>query len=341
MPLSALFQLNFCVPSLYLTQAEIPNNDFSTYDQIDAVVNSPRLGDIRTSLNAFTPFGWDPMNDGTIGNASSNSSSNATTRANADQWRLFNLIWNLCAPYSAPAGGTTNPLAQMYNSAGTAVGYGPNLTSPTTALADFNANNQLSLTKSMGKVFLGTVPLSSLLAATPTLIGFSSVVTGSSSSGLLLTTATANLLNLFLGNTVTFTNTGGALPGNILATSVYYVIPISSTTFKIATSFANALSGSSVAYSSDGTGTTTAYLQLTSSVEGEYAHAQLAAEVGAHTHPPLTPSSSFVTASTGSSNGVTGSIVTTHFDATTGLNADGSPFNVTQPGTFMNIFIKY
>ncbi|HEY2811772.1 MAG TPA: hypothetical protein VGJ00_10350 [Rhabdochlamydiaceae bacterium] len=329
LPLNVACGINFTNPSIYLTQnAIIPANNFTTYDQVDAIINSPRTGDIRTSLNSFYYFGWLPMNDGTIGN----SSSNGTARANNDTWQLYNLIWNACAPFSASGAGTTNPLAQMYTSTGTPVGYGPNITSPTTAYADFNAGNQLTLTAAMGSVILGTVPLATLLAATPTLIGYKSVVTASSSGGVLFTTSASNLLNLFTGNTVTFTSTTSLV--NVAANTIYYIIPVTTTTFHIATSFANALAGTAVSYTGAETGTVTAYLQQTASYEGEYAHTQLLAELATHDHGYTHTITNLLAPNTGA----TGPVTTTN--AVTDPAGSSTPFNVTQPGTFYNMFIK-
>ena len=332
LPTNTPFSINFAKPSIYLSQI-IPTNNFQTYDQIDAIINSPRTGDLRISINSFYYFGWVPMNDGTIGN----SSSNATARNNNDTWQLYNLIWNLCAPYSASGAGTTNPLAQMYTSTGTPVGYGANISVPTTAYGDFNANHQLSLTSTMGSVLIGTVPLSALLAATPTLTGYTSIVTASSSTGLLFTTATANILNSFLGNTITFTGTAALV--NVSANIIYYMIPITSTTFKIATTFANAIAGSVVSYTGAETGTVTTYLQQTASFEGEYAHTQLSSELAAHNHTPL--SGNFVTdVAFNNETAAGGNKSYVGISATTNTVGSSTPFNITQPGVFYNIFIK-
>lgn len=67
MPLNAVCNLNFTKPSLYLSENQAPINDFKTYDQIDPIINGNRTGDIRFSLNNFTPFGWTAANDGVIG----------------------------------------------------------------------------------------------------------------------------------------------------------------------------------------------------------------------------------------------------------------------------------
>lgn len=329
MPLNLDCSINFTRPSLYLAQTS-PTNAFLTYDQVDSVISSARTGDIRTSVNSFQPFGWVVMNDGTIGNAS----SNATARANIDTFPIFSVLWSLAKPYVS---GTSNPICQMFNSSGTAVTYGAS------AIADYNANNKLALTKMMGKVFLGTVPLANLLAATPTVLGWSSVVTDSSSAGtLLLTTSASNLLSMFKGQPVTFKNTGGALNGSLVANAVYYLSPASSTTFVVSTTFANAMAGTYVAYGSAGSGTTTAYLQATGSTEGEYAHLQLGAEVGQHQHPLISPTQTGqAVISTFSLGGATTALTPT-IPATvfTDFNAAPVAGNVTQPGVFYNIFIK-
>lgn len=52
-------------------------------------------------------------------------------------------------------------------------------------------------------------------------------------------------------------NSGGGLPGALAAATDYWVIKVSSSTFKLATSLANALDGTGINISSDGTGTQT------------------------------------------------------------------------------------
>lgn len=129
MPLNLPCSINFTKPSIYLSSS-IPTNNFQTYDQIDAIINSPRTGDIRTSLNSFSPYGWVPANDGTIGS----SASAATTRANTDTWQLYNLLWNAVSNTYAPVSG----------------GRGAN------AYADFSANKTITLTQTLSRV-IGSV----------------------------------------------------------------------------------------------------------------------------------------------------------------------------------------
>lgn len=81
----------------------------------------------------------------------------------------------------------------------------------------------------------------------------SNTFTASSSSGLLLTYA--NDWQNF--TKVRFTNSGGALPTGLSLNTDYWLVRQSATTAKVATSFANAIAGTVVAYTDDGTGTHT------------------------------------------------------------------------------------
>lgn len=81
----------------------------------------------------------------------------------------------------------------------------------------------------------------------------SNTFTASSSSGLLLT-YTNDFKNL---TRVRFTNSGGALPTGLSAGTTYWLVRVSSTTARVATSYANALAGTVVAYTDAGTGTHT------------------------------------------------------------------------------------
>lgn len=320
MPLNTQCNINFTKPSIYLTN-NVPTNSFATYDEIDAIINSPRTGDIRTSLNTFYYFGWVPMNNGTIGNAS----SNATSRANADTWQLFNLIWTAFSIYN---NGTTNTLAQMVSSAGSNVAYGAS------AIADFNANKAITLSPTMGRVILGAVPVD----ARPQTWGTS--YTASSSGGLLLTTTTN--VSFFNGLPIYFQNIGGTFPTGIDGTHIYYVANFNGTNaFNVATSFDNAMAGTVIAYTNSGTPTNNVFGIQAGTSEGEYAHTQLVNELAQHQHNPLAPMTNFwgdgTTNTTQGGAGVIGRANTT--GNVTNLSAQVG-FNITQPGVFMNIFMK-
>lgn len=318
---TGICNLNFTLPSIYLSSTlnDIPTNSFSTYDQIDTIINSSRTGDVRTSLNQFYPYGWVPMNNGTIGNAS----SNATSRANVDTWPLFDLLWTQFAPYNSS---TTNLLAQMVSSGGSNVAYGAS------AIADFNANKALTLTQTMGKVILGTVPSSIILQT-----AYYSSMTVSNSAGNLLITGINNT-GFFNGMPIYFlVGSGGILPTGLSLNTIYYVSGFSSgpSTFFVSTTFANALAGTVIAYTDSGTPTYSVISALPGSFEGEYAHTQLTAELAQHLHSVDSFTMTGTTLSPGASNATTG-------PGTFNTNNTGSstPFNVTQPGVFFNLFMK-
>ena len=412
MPTSQICNINFTLPSIYLG-TDIPNNSFKTYDQIDAIINSPRTGDIRLSMNAFNPFGWVAMNGGTIGNNLSGAGGavKATARNAQDTWQLFNLLWQAFKLFNV---GTANLLAQMYDFQGNAVTYGA------TAYADFSGNKCMQLTNSMGQVLLGTVPLANLIAPYQSVFTATQVLTNtvtcSNSGGLLLATSTTaqtyilgqqikftdaaglpggitqnvtyyalsgpslgtfyiatslanaqsenvlayvssgtanrvvvsvslllsstNALNVYFGSPVTFSTTG-SLPTGLSTNVVYYLAPINNQLVCVATSYYNAISGNYIAYASAGTATNTLSLFYQGSIEGESNHTQLAAELAYHVHSPLSPALGFfvddiVSApKTGPNEGVSSKI-----NATTAPTGSSVPFNIRQPGIFVNMYMK-
>jgi len=95
----------------------------------------------------------------------------------------------------------------------------------------------------------------------------SNTFTASSSSGLLLTyTNDFNTLTK-----VRFTNSGGALPTGLSAGTDYYLVRVSATTARVATSLANAIAGTVVAFTDAGTGTHTLMIHTRSSGVGNQA----------------------------------------------------------------------
>ena len=128
-PTSATFEVEFILPAIYLG-ATNSNFDFHTIDQVNAITNSPRTGDIRMSLNNFNQYGWLAMRDGTIGN----QGSLATERGAADTFQLYSLIWNTFK-------GANEAFAPM---SGGAYGADP--------VTDFVANRTLTLTKTAGRM---------------------------------------------------------------------------------------------------------------------------------------------------------------------------------------------
>jgi hypothetical protein len=127
-PLDATCTTDFTKPSAYLGNIS-PDEDYHTYDQIDALINTPRTGFITQGYQSPFIGGWILMNDGSIGNAS----SLATNRANIDTFPLFNLLYNNVIDTWAPvSGGRTGD-----------------------AIADFTAGKTMTLPNQLGRV-LGT-----------------------------------------------------------------------------------------------------------------------------------------------------------------------------------------
>jgi hypothetical protein len=145
MPLNSLCDVLFTKPKLYLGTLS-QTSEFEDYDEINSINSTPRCGDVRTSLGSSAPSGWVAMNDGSIGNVS----SNATTRNNADTFQLFKTIWD----------GVSNTYAPTQDSTGTPTARGA------TALADFIANKRLVLPRSLGRALAGAGNGSGLTATT-------------------------------------------------------------------------------------------------------------------------------------------------------------------------------
>lgn len=101
----------------------------------------------------------------------------------------------------------------------------------------------------------------------------SNVATFSSSTGLL-----ATYTNDFTTYTqVRFSNSGGALPTGLVAATDYWLIRQGATSAKIATSLANAVAGTAIAWTDNGTGTTTMTVQIPRYTDGKGVRAFLTA----------------------------------------------------------------
>lgn len=294
-PLSALFGINHTKPQIYFSN-DVPSNDFDTYDQVGAIIDSPRTGDYRTSINSFQPFGWVPANDGSIGSAA----SSATTRANADTWPLYNLIYTSVLDFWAPVStGRTAP-------------------GNTTAAAyvDFTANKRLTITKNLGRVMAGLNPAFNTPAT----------FTAAAATDLLTFTSTANLPT---GMPIQFTGLTGVTPINI--NTIYFVINISATTIKLGASLELANAGTPIDITVDGSGTAN---PATGIYLGEENHTLTVPEIPAHTHtvsgggnqntfnfPFFRADDQGLSEQSGSTGG-------------------GLPHNNMQPTVFQNVFLK-
>ncbi|HWZ36270.1 MAG TPA: hypothetical protein VNW51_08935 [Mucilaginibacter sp.] len=328
---AAAVNVNFALPSIYLSPT-VPVNDFSSYDEINTIISSPRTGDIRATLNTFMPYGWVPLNDGTISNPLGSAS---TLRSNAC-WPLYNLIWNSFQQFSTGTSASgTNPIAQMYNPGGTtAIGYGT--AQSTTALSDFTIGNQLALTGSMGAVIMGTVPLSTILQNS--LLGpYVNTVNVASD---VFTPVNAPGTIYFIGMPIYFPTT--APTGPLTINTPYYITLYNGTTFQLAISFANAVAAVAITGSTNGGPFAFNTLQY-GSFAGEYGHLQLLTEIAQHQHNPLSPGTGFIMNSSSShlqiGSGQNSSTVTTT-GGVFNYPASQAQANVVQPYTLYNMFMK-
>lgn len=300
MPLDIACSINFCLPSIYLT-SDAPTNSFQTYDEIDTVIGSPRTGDIRTSLNYFSPYGWIPANNGTIGN----TSSTATTRANTDTWQLYNLIWTNILDIYAPVSG----------------GRG------VSAYADFVANKQLALTRNLGYVLAGGN------AALTTPLTITGVDTG---ADFFTVDSTATLIT---GSPVQFTNTGGGLPSPIAAGTIYFARVISGQRFDVFPTVTDALALTNVInLTTTGSGTNVV-LSALGGYQGASYDIFNVNQLPAAFSLTLAGTNLNNIATTGGSNltGITG-VNPTGVNITNA--GGGQPLSVMQPTTYMNVFLK-
>lgn len=305
-PTATALNIDFTKPSIYLGNIA-PSSDYQTYDMIDTVLDSPRTGDIKVTLdnswlskNNVCPFGWVFMNDGTIGSAS----SGATARAGLDTFPLYNLIWNNVNRTWAPVVGS---------STGTAIG-------------DFAANLPLYLTRALGRVFAGTLNSE-----------ISSLVTYTTSPGQTTMTLTTPSTSFITG--VPIQLTGSTLASPFLPGITYYVIVVNSTQIMLATTLANAVAGSPITFDgSTSVGAQTIHLTpyALGQTVGEENHTLTVNEMPAHTHHTLSSGSGSFNETAG-----IGPVKNSPNDIGTSSTTGGSmPHNNLQPTTYMNVYIK-
>jgi len=304
-PTAQTFDISFTKPKLYLgTVTVFP--ELQSYDFVNTNVNSPRTGDIRTSLNAHAPFGWVAANNGTIGSASSTSSNIA--RANIDTWPLYSLIWNGVTDHWAPVAG----------------GRGAS------AIADFSANKAMTLTKNLGRVLAGMNPL------------FTTSMTFTANY-LIATFTVSSTSQLPTGTPVVVSNSGGALPTPLTENTVYYVINTGATTFQLAISVDYAQDSAAITLLDNGTGTHTVLPALGAAI-GQGAHVLIQDElpdvnlnmsdvpvwqVGTNANGVIAVGDHLN--QKGTANNASNVIP---------LGGGDVPHNTMQPTTFMNVFIK-
>jgi len=93
--------------------------------------------------------------------------------------------------------------------------------------------------------------------ATANTLGQSDTFSADASTDICTYTSTANIpSNILVGTRVRLTTTG-VLPAGLATATDYYVIKVTDSTFKLATSFANAIAGTAINITDAGTGTQT------------------------------------------------------------------------------------
>lgn len=311
--------INIAKPSLYIGNV-VPNNDFTSYNDMTPIINGNRTGDIRSSLSYFVPYGWVVLDDSTIGSPS----SGATNRASTDVFALYNLLWNKVNNTFAPVGGGRG--ASSY--------------------ADFNANKLMTLTSALGKVLIGLAPGIACTydrTTTPSWNQTDYPGAPSAQAGLFTLSGGANNTIVYPGAPIYLT---GTVPtgGNFSANTIYYAIPDPTTilssgnTFQLANSYLNAINANAIpagGASDNGSG-----LFINFALGGNFGqatHFPNLAELAIHNHPPLntTFSAYQMLGGTGLSGEGGGGQA-----ATTGDTGNNNYFNLVQPSLYVNIFIK-
>lgn len=324
-PLNVACNIDFTKPSMYIGQLA-PDYEYQTYDMIDGVMNVPRTGDVDISFNYsgpnFVPGGWVMMNDGSIGNATTLNSSNASTRANQDTFPLYNLLWNAIPSTYCP----------MVNNAGMPTIRGAS------AIADFTGFNAILLPKGLGRVLSG---------ADPAGVNFAKVFAATGNDLVVNDSAP-----FYTGTQCTVSNVGGALPSGLAPATTYFVIIIDLVTMQLATSLANAEVGAFIPLGSTGSGTNTITATLPAhplaSYVGEDSHALLISEMPSHIHT-LGPSAVLTGSGTpGGTISTAASIIQTNsatipetlISGSTNATGGSAAHNNLQPTVYANYLIK-
>lgn len=311
LPLGVTTNIDFVKPAIYLGPV-VPMIDFHSYDQTDSIINSPRTGDTRTSLNDFEPYGWVNMNDGTIGS----DSSNASARKNIDTFPLFDLIWR---SFNTPL--SSQSFAPMFTSGGVPIAYGAS------SIADFTANNAISLTRNLGRVMAGALPIQTTLAFTTPIAN----------------TLTVSSVAVFRANGVPVTVSSSTVP-QLVNSVTYYVRILSPTTISLHSIAEGAIGNTSVILF-PGNGALGGNIILAAHALGQFlgeethtlSQAELPAVINAVTMDvtalSFTPGGTPIKGVGAPGSGQSASTNFTSFGS-------GAAHNNMQPTVFMNVFIK-
>ena len=159
------------------------------------------------------------MNDGVIC-LNQNAPVIRLSRADADTWPLYSLIWN---QFSNWVVGGFNPLVPMYTNTGTPTAFGAS------AYTDFTAGRLLSLTKMLGRAIIGGAPSPGPGYTYTSFIG----------TGTTITTSLATLA-AYAGQPCFVVGTS-----TLSTHAIYYIGNISGNTLSVYATFSNAVSNTS------------------------------------------------------------------------------------------------
>lgn len=170
------------------------------------------------------------------------------------------------------------------------------------------------------------------------------VATFASRSGNVITvTGLTNASNneFQTGQAVVYVTSGTVITG-LTSSTTYYVVRVSNTTFSLATSLANAIAGTVITLSSDGTGTQTFTQTLTARTRGdtggEENHALTTSELASHVHREQRAS-----AGSGTSLSVAGGVPTTtgiDYGIDTQATGGNLAHNIMNPFVALNYIIR-
>lgn len=221
LPLSAACNIDLIKPCAYIGNSS-PEKEYQTESQITAITDSPRTSDIRQSFNYTDPLnvpgGWILVTGSTstdinltIGSPTSNAD-----QASLETFPLYNNLWNLSSTY-----------CPLMTSGGVPIARG------SSAIADFSENNQMVLPQMGGRTFSGALTNG---------INYTQTITNVNTDTNVLT---INDTRPFVTGEQVFFGVypGGVLPSGILINpTAYYIIVLSGTTFKLAMTYAGAIS---------------------------------------------------------------------------------------------------
>lgn len=240
---------------------QLTNIPSSFYPQITVeeqrltLTTTGNTSDVSILLDIINiPRSWIYFRNGTIGLPI----SNATLRANQDTQSLYYLIWATYSDVQCP----------LYLPNGTPTVRGA------TASADLLAGNQISLPNNEGRVICN--------------VGTSQYYFQFTATSDILTIDPLAAINIYQGTLVQLITTG-TLPGGLAVLTNYYMIPITSTTYRICATLADAMAGGPyITTTTAGTGIQTIKWYENNNINGNFygenEHSLTAAEGPSHNH---------------------------------------------------------